>query len=141
RITSSHSPASSDSIAPLLPNYPLTQTLATPTPTRVSFDRRTARMAVRTQPTLSPGMSARIAEAAALSPSSFHKRYSYSYETSSLSSPLALPSRKRYRGTSEIVEDTKDESSDSNTKREGLKDEGHSLEEEGPSSEEEEAAP
>ncbi|GJV09631.1 hypothetical protein Tco_1351172 [Tanacetum coccineum] len=71
RITSSHSLASSDSTVPLSPDHPLTQTSPTPTPTRVSFHRRTARMAVRTQPTLSPSMSARIAEATALSPSSF----------------------------------------------------------------------
>ncbi|GKG18443.1 hypothetical protein Tco_0372741 [Tanacetum coccineum] len=62
-------------------------------------------MAVRTQPTLSPGMSARIAEAAALSPSSFCKRYRSSYETSS-SSSLTLLVRKRYRGTSELILDT-----------------------------------
>ncbi|GJV03563.1 hypothetical protein Tco_1337132 [Tanacetum coccineum] len=39
---------------------------------------------------------ARIVEAAALSPSSFHKMYRSSYETSSSSSPT-LPVRKRYR--------------------------------------------
>ncbi|GKE18940.1 hypothetical protein Tco_1426517, partial [Tanacetum coccineum] len=62
---------SSDSTAPLSPDHPLTHVSPTPTPTRVSFHHRTARMAVRTQPTLSLGMSARIAEAASLSPSSF----------------------------------------------------------------------
>ncbi|GKF90187.1 hypothetical protein Tco_0264150, partial [Tanacetum coccineum] len=101
-------------------------------------------MAVRTQPTLSLGMSARIAKATALSPSSFCKRYRSSYETPSPSSSLTLPIRKWYRGTSEILEDTEDESLDSDTKREGSGDEGHSSKEEGPSSkeeEEEEAAP
>ncbi|GKC85764.1 hypothetical protein Tco_1141481, partial [Tanacetum coccineum] len=105
-------------------------------------------MAVRTQPTLSIGMSARIVEAAALSPSSFRKRYRSSYETSSTSSPT-LSVRKRYRGTSELIldtdseedelgeEDTKkdeeDESSDADDEREreresqGLDDEGHGL--------------
>ncbi|GJR26149.1 hypothetical protein Tco_1102381, partial [Tanacetum coccineum] len=72
RITSSHSSSSSDSITPLSPDPPLTQASPTLTPTRVSFHRRTARMVVRIQPTLSSGMSARIAEAAALSPSSFY---------------------------------------------------------------------
>ncbi|GJR21337.1 retrovirus-related pol polyprotein from transposon TNT 1-94 [Tanacetum coccineum] len=96
RTDSSHSSASSDSTAPLSPDHPLTHVSPTPTPTRVSFHRRTARMAVRTQLTLSPGMSARIAEAAALSPSSFCKRYRSSCETSSSSSPT-LPVRKRYR--------------------------------------------
>ncbi|GKB45803.1 hypothetical protein Tco_0896556 [Tanacetum coccineum] len=77
RITSPHSTAPSDSIT------------------------LTARMAVRTQPTLSPGMSARIAEVAALSPSSFQE----------------------VLGTTELVEDTKDESSDSDTEGEGSKEE------------------
>ncbi|GKC89615.1 hypothetical protein Tco_1150264, partial [Tanacetum coccineum] len=83
-------------------------------------------------------MSARIAEAAALSPSSFRKRYRSSYETPSPSSSLTLPIRKRYQGTSELVEDTEDESSDSDTEREGLEDEGPGSEDEGPGSEEEE---
>ncbi|GJY09737.1 hypothetical protein Tco_0377922, partial [Tanacetum coccineum] len=113
RITSLHSSASLDYIAPLSPDHPLTQTSPTPTPTRVSFHHRTARMAVRTQSTLSPGMSARIEEAAALSPSSFRKRYRSFYETPSPSSSLTLPIRKRYQGTSELVEDTEDESLDS----------------------------
>nr|GEX62346.1 hypothetical protein [Tanacetum cinerariifolium] len=76
-------------------------------------------------------MSARIAEAAALSLSSFRKRYRSSYETSS-SSSLALATRKRYWGTYELILDTKtkDKSSDSD-------DEGHGLDNE----EDEEAAP
>ncbi|GKA23401.1 hypothetical protein Tco_0709363 [Tanacetum coccineum] len=136
KITSSHSPASSDSTAPLSPDHPLTQTSPTPTPTRVSFHRRTTRMVVRTQSTLPPGMSARIAEAATLSPSSFYKRYRSSYEIPSPSSSSpTLPIRKRYRGTSELVEDTKDECSDSGTKREGSQDEGPGLEDEGHGSE------
>nr|GEW37505.1 hypothetical protein [Tanacetum cinerariifolium] len=56
-----------------------------------------ARMAVRTQPTLSPGMSSRIAKATPLSPSSFHKRYRSFYEIPSPSSSSTLPIRKRYR--------------------------------------------
>ncbi|GKA45326.1 hypothetical protein Tco_0738122 [Tanacetum coccineum] len=58
------------------------------------------------------------------------------YETSS-SSPPALPIRKRYRGTSKLVEDTEDENSDSGTERESLEGEGHALEDEGPGSEDE----
>nr|GEX48093.1 hypothetical protein [Tanacetum cinerariifolium] len=77
-------------------------------------------------------MSARIAEAAALS---FRKRYRSSYETPSPSSSPTLPIRKRYRGTSELLEDAEDESSDSDTKREGLEDESPGLEDEGPGSE------
>ncbi|GJW82884.1 hypothetical protein Tco_0156029 [Tanacetum coccineum] len=89
-------------------------------------------MVVRTQPTLSPGMSARIAEAAALSPSSYRKRYRSSYETSS-SSPTLLV-RKRYQGTSELILDTDsdgDELGDEDTgeDEEDEKDEGLGLEE------------
>ncbi|GKB26334.1 hypothetical protein Tco_0865735 [Tanacetum coccineum] len=115
RTISSHSLVSSGSTTPLSPDHPLTHVLPTPTPTRVSFHRRTARMAMRTQPTLSPGMSARIAKAAALSISFFRKRYRSSYETPSPSSSLALPVRKRYRGTEE---DEEDKSSDADDERE-----------------------
>ncbi|GJV69042.1 retrotransposon protein, putative, ty1-copia subclass [Tanacetum coccineum] len=61
--------------------------------------------------------------------------YRSSYETSSSLSPPALPIRKRYRGTLELIEDTEDESSDLGTAREGSKGEGHSLEEKGHGSE------
>ncbi|GKF28126.1 hypothetical protein Tco_0094468 [Tanacetum coccineum] len=47
---SSHSPVSSDSTAPLSPDHLLTHVSPTPTPTRVSFHRRTVRMVVGTQP-------------------------------------------------------------------------------------------
>nr|GEZ73694.1 hypothetical protein [Tanacetum cinerariifolium] len=123
----SYSSASSDSTTPLSPDHPLTQASPTPTPTRVLLHCRIARIAVRTQPTLSSGMSARIAEEAALSSSYF---------------------RKRYRGTFELILDTNDESSDSDDeghglddKGHGLDDEGHGLEDEGPGLEEEETAP
>ncbi|GKD27956.1 hypothetical protein Tco_1234170 [Tanacetum coccineum] len=106
RITSLHSSTSLDYTAPLSPDNPFTQTSPTLTPTRVLFHRRTARMAVRIQPTLSSGMSVQIAEAAAF-------------------------------GTSELVEDSEDESLDSDTEREGLEDEGHVSEDEGPGLEEE----
>ncbi|GKC83493.1 hypothetical protein Tco_1139210 [Tanacetum coccineum] len=76
------------------PDHPLTQVSPTPTPTRVSYHRRT------------------------------HRYRSY-YETPSPSSSPTLPIRKRHRGTSELVEDTKDESSDSDAEREGADDEGH----------------
>ncbi|GKB91979.1 hypothetical protein Tco_0964251, partial [Tanacetum coccineum] len=149
--------ASSDSTAPLSPDHPLTQALPTPTPTRVSFHYRTACIVVRTQPTLLPGISARIAKAATLSPSSFHKRYRSFYETPSPSSSPTLPIRKRCQGTSKVILDieTEDESLDSDAKGGGLEDEGpgldneghvlddegYGLEDEGPGSEEEEVAP
>nr|GFA18182.1 hypothetical protein [Tanacetum cinerariifolium] len=63
---SSHSLVSLDSTAPLSPDHPLTH------------------------PTLPSSMSARIVEAADLSPSSFYKRYRSSYETPSPSSSLTL---------------------------------------------------
>ncbi|GJR81889.1 hypothetical protein Tco_0152674 [Tanacetum coccineum] len=112
RITSSHYLASSDSTAPLSPDHPLTRTSPTPAPTQVSFHRRTARMVVRID-----------------------------HETPSPSSSPTLSIRKRYQGTSELVEDTKVKSLDSDTEREGLEDEGDGLEDEGPGLEEEEAAP
>ncbi|GKD27642.1 hypothetical protein Tco_1233856 [Tanacetum coccineum] len=74
-------------------------------------------MTVRTQPTLSPCISARVTEAMALSPSSFCKRYMSSYETPSSSDSLASSSTltiwKRYRGTSELILDTKTEDDES----------------------------
>ncbi|GJT46482.1 hypothetical protein Tco_0955197, partial [Tanacetum coccineum] len=111
----------SDCTTPLLPDHPLTHT----TPTLVLFLRRIARMAVRVPPAMSPGLSASIAES---SPSS---------------SPPDLPSRKRSRGTYELVEDDEEEdkeeedeeveeSSDSDSKSEDAKDEGITAEDEGP---------
>ncbi|GJT35062.1 hypothetical protein Tco_0925481 [Tanacetum coccineum] len=96
RITLPHSTTSSDSTTPLSPDHALAQT--SPALTQASYYHSTARMAMRTQPTLSPSM---------------------------------------YQGTSELVEDTEDESSDSDTKREGSEDEGTSSEDEGTSSEDE----
>ncbi|GKF96451.1 hypothetical protein Tco_0289186, partial [Tanacetum coccineum] len=46
RTYSSHSSASSDSTTPLSPDLPLTHVSPTPTPTRISFHRRTADMVV-----------------------------------------------------------------------------------------------
>nr|GFA61011.1 hypothetical protein [Tanacetum cinerariifolium] len=92
--TSGAKSTSSDSIAPLSPDHPLARTSPTPTPTYVSFHCRTARMTVCAQPVMSPGHSARVAEAMALSDSALRRRYRSSYETSSSSS--ALPARKRY---------------------------------------------
>ncbi|GKF56267.1 hypothetical protein Tco_0166607, partial [Tanacetum coccineum] len=121
-ITSSHSTASSDSTTSLSPDHPLPQT--SPAPTRGSYYCSTVHMAMRTQPTLSPGLSARIAEAATFPPPSFCKRYKSFYEMLSPSSSLTLPIRKRYQGTSELVVDTDDKSSDSDTEGEGSEDEG-----------------
>ncbi|GJY63000.1 hypothetical protein Tco_0464460 [Tanacetum coccineum] len=140
RTVSSHSLVSLDSTAPLSPDHPLTHVSPTPTPTRVLFHCMAVHMAVRTQPTLSLGMSARIAEAADLSLSSFHKRYRSSYEIPSPSSSPTLLVRKRYRCTSELIldinskgddlreEDEEYESSDADDERksQGLDDERES---------------
>ncbi|GKE26371.1 hypothetical protein Tco_1441755 [Tanacetum coccineum] len=138
RTDSSHLSALSDSTTPLSSDHPLTHVSPTPTPTRVSFHHRTVCIAIGTQPTLSPSMSARIAEAAALSLSSFCKRYISSYNTSS-SSPT-LPVRKRYRGTSELILDTnseRDELREEGDEHHGL-DDSQGLEDEGLGLEEEE---
>nr|GEX20249.1 hypothetical protein [Tanacetum cinerariifolium] len=101
-----------------------------------------------------------IEPSTALSLSSFCKRYRSFYETPSPSSSLTLPVRKRYLGTSELIEDTKGESSGLDSERDGsddeslnlddererkshgLDDEGQGLEDKGPSIEDdEEAAP
>ncbi|GJR66720.1 pyruvate dehydrogenase (acetyl-transferring) kinase, mitochondrial [Tanacetum coccineum] len=71
-----------------------------------------------------------------LSPSSFCRRYRSSYETpssSSLASLLTLLVRKRYRGTSELVEDTETEVEES--KAEGTDSEREESEDESPDSE------
>ncbi|GJU43224.1 hypothetical protein Tco_1200490 [Tanacetum coccineum] len=103
-----------DPIETETPESPLT--VAPPTslpestpPTLVPILRRTARMAVRVPPAMSPGLSASMAEVAAMSESAFRKRFRSSYESSPSSSPPDLPSRKRYRGTSELVEDDDEE--------------------------------
>ncbi|GKA87846.1 hypothetical protein Tco_0809610 [Tanacetum coccineum] len=99
-------------------------------------------MAVRTQPTLSLGYSANLTEAMTLSPSSFRKRYISSYETPSSSaspaSSLTLPVRKRYRGTFELILDTKTKGNESEA--EGTGSESEESEDEGPDSKGEEAA-
>ncbi|GJV44312.1 hypothetical protein Tco_1428848 [Tanacetum coccineum] len=67
--TSGAGSTSSDSTTPLLPDHPLTHD----TPILVPSLRRTARMAVRVQPTMSPSCFARIAEVAAMSDVAFRK--------------------------------------------------------------------
>ncbi|GJY77225.1 retrovirus-related pol polyprotein from transposon TNT 1-94 [Tanacetum coccineum] len=90
---------------------------------------RTVRMAVRVLPAMSLVLSASITEVVAISKSAFRKRLSVS--------PPDLHSRKRYRGTSELVEDSEedeeiDESLDSDCVGEDAKDEGSTTEDEDP---------
>ncbi|GJZ34913.1 hypothetical protein Tco_0580730 [Tanacetum coccineum] len=96
------------------PELPLT--VAPPTslpestpPILVHILRRTMRMAVRVPPARSSGLSASIAEVTTMSESVFRKRFRSSYESLPSVSPLDLPSWKRYRGTSELVEDSEED--------------------------------
>ncbi|GJU53313.1 hypothetical protein Tco_1227027 [Tanacetum coccineum] len=131
------------STSPLPPDHPLTQISPTSTPSRAFYYCSTTHMVMRTQPTLWPGISARVTEVMALSPSSFRKRYRSSYETSSSSasptSSLTLPIQKRYRGTFEPILDTKTEGDESEA--EGIGSKSEESEDEGPGSEGEEATP
>ncbi|GKE01931.1 hypothetical protein Tco_1389914, partial [Tanacetum coccineum] len=119
---------SSNSTVLLSPDHPLTHT----TPTLVPILRMIARMTVRVPPAMSPGLSASVAEVAAMSDSVFRKRFRSSYESLPSSSPPDLPSQKRYRGTSKLVEDNDEEgddeemeeSLDSNSMSEDAEDEG-----------------
>ncbi|GKE89642.1 hypothetical protein Tco_1567117 [Tanacetum coccineum] len=85
---------------------------------------------------MSPGLSGSMVEVAAMSDSVFHKRFRFSYKSLPSASPPDLPSRKRYRGTSELVEDDEeeeeeiDESLDSDSVSEDAEDEGPTAEDE-----------
>ncbi|GJY37277.1 hypothetical protein Tco_0422655 [Tanacetum coccineum] len=115
----------SDYTSPLSPDHPLTQTSPTPIPSRAFFYHSTTRMVVRTQPTLSPGYSAKLTKVMTLSPSSFCKRYISSYETpSSSASPVsssALPIRKRHQGTFKLILDTETKGDESEAEGTGSK--------------------
>ncbi|GJZ22685.1 hypothetical protein Tco_0559724 [Tanacetum coccineum] len=132
--TSGSRSTSSDSTAPLSQDHPLTHT----SPTLVLLLRRTARMAVRVPPAISPGRSARIVEVAAMSDSVFRKRFRSSYESSPSSSPPDHSSRKRSRDTFELVEDEEEEDEEvekspySDSESEDAEDEGPTIEDEGP---------
>nr|GEV14668.1 hypothetical protein [Tanacetum cinerariifolium] len=138
----------SDSTSPLSLNHPLTQTSPNSTPSQAFYYRSIACMAVRTQTVLSPGISARVTEAMALSLSSFRKRYKSSYKTHSPpvspASSLTLPIQKRYQGTSKLILDNETEDDESKAEGTGLGseesgDEGPSLEGEEVTSEQQQA--
>ncbi|GJV55626.1 hypothetical protein Tco_1456631 [Tanacetum coccineum] len=78
-------------------------------PTLAPILCRTARMAVRVPPAMLSGLSASMTEVAAMFESTFRKRFRSSYESSLSSSPPDLPLQKRYRGTSELVEDSEED--------------------------------
>nr|GFA23240.1 hypothetical protein [Tanacetum cinerariifolium] len=101
--------------------------------TLVPILHRTSRMVVRVLPAMSPGLSTSMEEVAAMSESAFYKRFRSFYDSSPSSSPQDLPLRKRYRGTSELVEDDEEdeeieESLDSDKVSEDVKDKGPTAE-------------
>ncbi|GJZ48833.1 hypothetical protein Tco_0603023 [Tanacetum coccineum] len=120
---------------------PVSLSESTP-PVLVLILRRTARMVVRVPHAMSSGLSASMAGVAAMSESALHKRFRSSYESSPSVSPPDLPSRKRYRGTSELVEDSEEdeeieESMESDSVSEDAEDEGPTVEDEDPATEDE----
>nr|GEX67320.1 hypothetical protein [Tanacetum cinerariifolium] len=126
----------SDSIAPFLPDHPLTHT----THVLVSSLRRTVRLAMRVLPVMSHGLS--------VSDSEFRKRFKSSYDSSPSSTFLV---RKRYKGTFEIIldndsegdelgeeeDDKVEESSDLDSKSEDVEDDCPTVEDEDPVTEDE----
>ncbi|GJV14965.1 hypothetical protein Tco_1360288 [Tanacetum coccineum] len=87
-------------------------------------------------------LSLQIAEVAAMSESTFRKRFRSSYESLPFVSPPELPSWKRYRGTSELVEDSEEDeeiekSLDSNSVGEDAEDKGSTTEDEDPAARDE----
>ncbi|GKA35809.1 hypothetical protein Tco_0722300 [Tanacetum coccineum] len=107
----------------------------------------TAHMAVRASHVMSSGLSAIMANVAAMSESSLRKRFRSSYESSPSVSPPDLPSWKRYRATSELVEDNDEnddeedeeieESIDSNSVSEDAEDEGPTAKDKDPATKDE----
>nr|GFA32507.1 hypothetical protein [Tanacetum cinerariifolium] len=85
---------------------------------------------------MSPGHSARVTEAMALSSLPFRKMYRSSYETPSSSSSLALPVQKSEEGEIGEKDTDEDEGHGLDDESHGLDDESHGLDEE-----EEEAVP
>ncbi|GKA05082.1 hypothetical protein Tco_0684202 [Tanacetum coccineum] len=104
-------------------------------------------MVVHVPPAMLSGHSASMAGMAAMSESALRKRFWSSYESSPSVSPPDLPSRNRYRGMSELVEDSEEdddkedkeieESMDSDTISEDAEDEGPTVEDEDPAVEDE----
>ncbi|GJU70382.1 hypothetical protein Tco_1256641 [Tanacetum coccineum] len=130
--TDTETPESPLAIAP-----PILPSKSTP-PVLVPILRRTACMAVRVPHAMSSGLSASMAEVAAMSESALCKRFRSSCESSPSVSPPDLPFRKRYRGTSKLVEDSEEdddeedeeieESMDSDSMSEDAKDKGPTAE-------------
>ncbi|GJZ11886.1 hypothetical protein Tco_0546645 [Tanacetum coccineum] len=130
--------------SPLTIAPPISLSESTP-PVLIPILRRTARMVVRIPHAMSSGLSSSMSEVAAMSESTLCKRFWSSYESSPSVSPPDLPSRKRYRGTSELIEDSEEdddeedeeieESMDSDSVSENAEDEGPTAEDEDPAAE------
>ncbi|GKF43374.1 hypothetical protein Tco_0129926, partial [Tanacetum coccineum] len=118
--------------SPLTIALPILLLEGTP-PTLVPILCRTTRMAVRVLPAMSSGLSASMAEVAAMSDSAFRKRFRSSYESSPFVSPPDLPLWNHYRGTSKLVEDSEEdeeieESMDSDSVSEDAEDQDPTIE-------------
>ncbi|GJT00357.1 hypothetical protein Tco_0821526 [Tanacetum coccineum] len=112
-------------------------------PILVPILRRIARMAMRVPPAMSSGLSASMAEVAAMSESVFCKRFRSSYESSPSLSPSNLPLRKSYQGTSELVEDSEEDDDEEDEEIEECMDSdsvSKDAEDEGPTAEDEDPA-
>ncbi|GJY78931.1 hypothetical protein Tco_0484732 [Tanacetum coccineum] len=121
----------------IAPTIPLSE--STP-PILVPILRRTARMAVRVPHAMLSGLSSGMAEVAAMSESAFRKRFRSSYESSPSVSPPDLPSRKRYCGTSKLVEYSDDEEDEEIEESMGSDSMSEDAEDEGPTAEDEDPA-
>ncbi|GJT99851.1 hypothetical protein Tco_1110190 [Tanacetum coccineum] len=123
----------------ITPPIPLSESTL---PVLVPILRKIVHMAVRVPHAMSSGLSASLAEVAAMSESALRKRFRSSYE----SSP-SVSSWKSYRGTSELVEDSGEhddeedeeieESMDSDSVSKDAEDEGPTAEDEDPAAEDE----
>ncbi|GJR88697.1 hypothetical protein Tco_0212708, partial [Tanacetum coccineum] len=132
--------------SPLAITPPILLSESTP-PVLVPSLRSTARMAVRVPHAMLSGLFTSMAEVAAMSESAFYKRFRSSYESSPSVSPPDLPSRKRYHGTSKLVEDSEEdddeedeeieESMGSDSVSEDAEDEGPTTEDKDPATEDE----
>ncbi|GKC19059.1 hypothetical protein Tco_1021209, partial [Tanacetum coccineum] len=121
--------------SPLAIAPPILLSVSTP-PILVPILWRTARMVVRVPHAMSSGLSASMAEVAAMSESALRKRFWSSYKSLPSVLPPDLPLRKRYRGTSELVEDSEEdeeieESMESDSVSEDAEDEDLAAEDEG----------
>ncbi|GKC86765.1 hypothetical protein Tco_1147414 [Tanacetum coccineum] len=117
--------------SPLAIALPVPLSESTP-PVLVPILCRTARMAVRVPHVMSSGLSASLAEVAAMSESVLRKRFWSSCESSPSVSPPDLPLRKRYRGTSKLVEDSEEEDEEIEESMDSDSDEGLTVGVEGP---------